>query len=191
MDIPYDFDDNEKPDLDNNSGSKLQPGRYNIEFVRIANAEDKSETIEFNGKTIDGVVTGKNNWKAQKLMFKVLNTPIKQLQSVTLVFDYDEDAKYPDGNPMKPSMVKNGQTLFKKLCHCAGAELSIKSLVGRKLSCEFVEDDNGYLKIDPGNKGDHFGIYVQEEISSPSIEAASVEDKAETNTEVLDDEIPF
>ena len=47
MEIPYTFDDNEKPDLDNNSGSKLKPGRYNIEFVRVANSEDKAETIEF------------------------------------------------------------------------------------------------------------------------------------------------
>ena len=65
MEIPYTFDDNEKPDLDNNSGSKLKPGRYNIEFVRVANSEDKAETIEFNGKTIEGVVTGKNDWKGK------------------------------------------------------------------------------------------------------------------------------
>ena len=146
MEIPYTFDDNEKPDLDNQSGSKLEPGRYNIEFVRVGNAEDKTETISFNGKTIEGVVQGKNDWKGQKLMFKVLDTPIKQLQSVILVFDYDALKTYEDGNSMRDNMIKNGQTLFKKLCHFAGAELSIKSLVGRKLSCEFIEDENSLIE---------------------------------------------
>ena len=188
MEIPYTFDDNEKPDLDNNSGSKLKPGRYNIEFVRVANSEDKAETIEFNGKTIEGVVTGKNDWKGQKLMFSVLDTPIKQLQSVILVFDYDASRTYEDGNSMRDNMIKNGQTLFKKLCHRSGSDLSLKSLVGRKLSCEFIEYENGYLKMDPGNKGDNFGIFEME-AQEPKTE--KVEDKADPKPESLDDEIPF
>ena len=59
METPFNFNDNDQPEEAKSSGGKLPEGRYNFEFVRVAGADDNAE---------DGIVSGKNDWKALKLI---------------------------------------------------------------------------------------------------------------------------
>ena len=64
MKTPFDFDAPEA----SSGGGKLEAGRYNVTTLRVAGLDDRADE--------NGIVEGKNGWKALKIIFAVDNTGI-------------------------------------------------------------------------------------------------------------------
>ena len=180
METPFNFDDGEQPAA-SNGGGKLPEGRYNFEFVRVAGADDNAE---------NGIVTGKNDWKALKLIFKMINSDIDKdlFFSTTFTTDYDATAVAKDGKTNKREMLLDmSKANYKALCHFAGADLkNTDSLVGRKVSCLCVQGDGGYLELDPGPRGGNWDAFTEENKS------LRIEVKPGSGVlDVDDDDIPY
>tara|TARA_Y200000002_G_C22657223_1_gene654050 strand:- start:785 stop:1327 length:543 start_codon:yes stop_codon:yes gene_type:complete len=180
METPFNFNDNDQPEEAKSSGGKLPEGRYNFEFVRVAGADDNAE---------DGIVSGKNDWKALKLIFKMIDSRIdKELFfGTTFTTDYDPAATNSKGDSKREMLLDMSKANYKALCHFAGADLkNTDSLVGRKVSCLCKKGDNDFLELDPGYRGENWDSFVEQKSESKIEEV-----KSDTKSEEFDDDIPF
>jgi len=194
MGLPFDFDENEIPEPVATGGGKLEPGIYNLVFNRIASADDNADEL--------GQVSGKNGWKALKMFFDlkgtVNNDQFKKPATldVTFVSDYDPTRLDKNGQPMRVWMIDNAKKSYKAMMFYAGAQDLTNpktSLVGRELSCQCIQDDDGYLRIDPGAVGENWSEVVEHDMLSNSkpTNEPKIEKSDAPNEEFGDTEIPF
>jgi hypothetical protein len=181
METPFNFSDDDKPEVDSGGGGKLPEGKYNFEFVRVANADD--------GANDNGIVEGKNGWKALKLMFKILdiNTKNDVILSKTFTCDYDPTMTTAKGDNKRSMMIDMAKQQYKALCHFTKADLkNTDSLIGRKVSCLCKSGQNDFLEMDCGFRGENWDEYTAPNTNGtkPPVQVK------ETSTD-LDDEIPF
>lgn len=129
-------------------GGSLEPGRYILHYAG------------------SDIVTGKNNWKALKMLFEVDGTTI----NVDTTFTMEHDS---------PKAVNIGQNSLMLLMNAMGVN-SMKNadqLIGKSVSAELIRADSGYLEIkeDFGKTWQIVGVVKSEPKEEPKPDS-SVED---------------
>jgi len=143
-------------DLDVDSVSegsgKLTPGRHNMTFCG------------------DEIVTGKNGWEAVKLYFEVEDTIINMNYTCTMAHDTSDSAI---------SIGIESLRKIGKACGVTGALTDPSTqLLGKIVSAELIEGDNGYLEI--------------KDNSFEPANSKTEETKSETaSSSANDDDVPF
>lgn len=204
MGIPFDFDDNEKPEASSSGSSSgnLPNGIYNLIFNRVADVNDNANE--------NGEVSGKNDWKALKIYFTLKCTSSTERPIVldaTFQSDYDPTITGKDGKAMRDWMIENGKASYKAMMFYSQAtdlRDPKTSLIGRELSCLVEKDDAGYLKLIPGSKGQNWGELQAQDKPEGTSEATTEKVEAVRKEETLvpkeaekessanfDDPIPF
>ena len=105
----------------NEGSGKLKPGRHNMTFCG------------------DEIITGKNGWEAVKLYFEVEDTTINMNYSCTMAHATSDSAV---------SIGIESLRKIGKACGVTGALTDPSTqLLGKMVSAELIEGDNGYLQI--------------------------------------------
>ena len=176
MKTPFDFDTPEA----SSGGGKLEAGRYNVTALRVAGLDDRADE--------NGIVEGKNGWKALKLIFAVDNTGI----TLDATFTTDYDRTIEDGDK-RAYLLDYGKSSYRALASAADADLAdTDDLMGKTVSVLCNHDDAGYLKIDAGRKGENWDRKSRDAKNIDSDEDEEREAIQSEDSEGIDDDnIPF
>jgi len=189
METPFNFSEGDKPEAPQKSGNTIQliDGRYNLVFDRVANENDYADE--------KGCVSGRNDWKALKLFFKLKQSIGRDKEIVfseTFTCDYDPMIKNDKGESKRESLVEMGTKKYKALCFCAGANLQdTDSLIGREISCMLKKGETGYMELDCGAVGQNWEGVVDKDANQLETSEDVKPSSTEAVSNFVDDDLPF